>query len=113
MRALFGPPFLSICVQACPSGGTPTTRKVVPPPFGLGLILPSATSPRPQFGQLSPVLTPVGLTRPIRRGAEVREKHIAARGERRPPAGRALVPGGAAPGPLRVVDRSCEAHRPV
>src|SRR5437868_8565217 len=36
----FGPPFLSIWVSACPLGGGSTTRKVVPPPFGLALILP-------------------------------------------------------------------------
>src|SRR5438105_11338910 len=50
MRALFRSPFPVDLVQACPCGGGPTTRKVVPPPFGLRPILPAATRPAPQFG---------------------------------------------------------------
>src|SRR5437764_284781 len=89
MRALFRSPFPVDLVQACPSGGPPTTRKVVPPPFGLGPILPRATKLRPQFARLSPVLTPVRGTSPAATEAEGREKHKGARGGCRPRAKRA------------------------
>ena len=44
----FRSPFPVDLGEACPPGGPPTTRKVVPPPFGLGLILPAATNIEPK-----------------------------------------------------------------
>src|SRR5256885_16792508 len=88
MRALFRSPFPVDLVQACPSGAGPTTRKVVPPPFGLGPILPAATRLAPQFGLFSPVLTPSGRTSPKEREAAVRGTQENARTGLAPPARR-------------------------